>query len=246
MKKYILFILISITVTNNAVSQTIIAQGTCGAQGDNLTWVLTSDSVLTISGVGEMKDFVSPFGGTPVNAQWYPYRQTTKTVIIKEGVTNIGYRAFVNSGLTSIIIPNSVTTIGVCAFLNSRNLKKIIFGNGVTTIRESAFQGCSSLTTVTIPNSVAYIADGAFHLCRNLTSVIIGNSVRTIGHGTFSSCRNLRSVTSHALIPPVLKSRVFQEVNMRRATLHVPKESIDLYRQAEGWRNFRRIVAIEN
>ena len=31
--------------------------GTCGAQGDNLTWVLNEDGTLTISGSGDMYDY---------------------------------------------------------------------------------------------------------------------------------------------------------------------------------------------
>ena len=33
-----------------------LASGTCGAQGDNLTWTLTDDGTLTISGKGDMED----------------------------------------------------------------------------------------------------------------------------------------------------------------------------------------------
>jgi hypothetical protein len=32
----------------------IIKQGTCGANGDNLTWTLDDEGLLTISGEGEM------------------------------------------------------------------------------------------------------------------------------------------------------------------------------------------------
>ncbi|MDD6273846.1 MAG: hypothetical protein PUA86_03995, partial [Clostridiaceae bacterium] len=35
----------------------VVASGTCGAEGDNLTWTLDSDGTLTISGVGEMADY---------------------------------------------------------------------------------------------------------------------------------------------------------------------------------------------
>lgn len=35
----------------------IIESGTCGANGDNLTWTLTGDGTLTISGSGEKATF---------------------------------------------------------------------------------------------------------------------------------------------------------------------------------------------
>ena len=46
------------------------ASGTCGAQGDNLTWTLTPDGTLTISGKGDMEDY-EDFLDVP----WYAYRE---------------------------------------------------------------------------------------------------------------------------------------------------------------------------
>ena len=40
----------------------VIASGTCGAQGENLTWVLTDDGTLTISGEGEKARSGCPSG----------------------------------------------------------------------------------------------------------------------------------------------------------------------------------------
>ncbi len=40
----------------------VVAYGYCGADedGQNLSWTLTADGTLTISGTGAMKDFFSP------------------------------------------------------------------------------------------------------------------------------------------------------------------------------------------
>ena len=35
------------------------SSGTCGANGDNLTWTLDDEGTLTISGTGEMEDYSS-------------------------------------------------------------------------------------------------------------------------------------------------------------------------------------------
>ena len=37
----------------------VVASGECGAQGNNLTWTLDGDGVLTISGLGNMIDFTT-------------------------------------------------------------------------------------------------------------------------------------------------------------------------------------------
>jgi hypothetical protein len=58
-----------------ASAEEIIASGTCG---DNLTWMLDSEGLLTISGSGEMKSYlISP---------WYDYRASIKKVVIEKGV----------------------------------------------------------------------------------------------------------------------------------------------------------------
>ena len=56
--------------------------GTCG---DNLTWTL-ENGVLTISGTGEMWDFISSFG-YPSSAPWE--WGDCRTIVLEEGITRI-------------------------------------------------------------------------------------------------------------------------------------------------------------
>ena len=107
-----------------------------GSCGDNLTWKFTSsDRTLTISGTGNMTNFVDNR-----YVPWVSLRDEITKVVIKDGVTNIGDYAFWNCRpLSSVEIPNSVTSIG-----------------------EYAFYGCSGLTSITIPNSVTSIEAFAF------------------------------------------------------------------------------------
>ncbi len=56
----------------------IVASGECGAQGDNLTWTLTDDGVLTIRGEGEMKNHVY-YEPTP----YYNYRDSITSVVFE-------------------------------------------------------------------------------------------------------------------------------------------------------------------
>ena len=118
-----------------------IASGTCG---DNLTWELTADSVLTISGTGTMNN-----SSSSSRAPWYDYRSSIKSVVIEEGITSIGNYAFnACSGLASVTIPNSVTSIGNYAFNDCSGLTSVTIPNTVTSIGRSAFYGCTNLKTV--------------------------------------------------------------------------------------------------
>ena len=180
-------------IEGNTPEPCIIASGTCGAKGDNLTWTLTCDSVLTISGTGAMADYSSEqIPQTP----WNSYLSEIKSVVIEEGATNIGRWAFGNcTSLTSVEIPNSVTSIGNKAFCNCSGLTSVTIPNSVTSIGDWAFAYCSGLTSVTIPNSVTSIGSSAFAYCSSLTSVTIPNSVTSIGDGAFDGCTGLTSVT---------------------------------------------------
>ena len=129
----------------NITDASNIASGTCGAKGDNLTWVLDGSGVLTISGVGAMEDWD---GGAYV--PWYDYRSSILSVVIEEGVTTIGTSAFeMHHSLASVSIPNTVTTIGSYAFYICDHLTSLVLPASVTTLGFTAFYDCNGLTSIT-------------------------------------------------------------------------------------------------
>ena len=74
---------------------------------DDLTWTLTADGTMTISGTGAMKDYITD------NSPATKKKDSVKKVVIEDGVTSIGTSAFQHcSSLTDISIPKSVTSIG--------------------------------------------------------------------------------------------------------------------------------------
>ena len=75
--------------------------------------------VLTISGSGAMEDY-SDESKTP----WRTHRESIKKVIIENGVTQIGKKAFSLKNLIDVTIPESVIKIGFIAFGNSNDLRK--------------------------------------------------------------------------------------------------------------------------
>ena len=164
----VLVLTLGLTVSANAAEIVeIVARGYCGGEGDgtNLTWTLDSEGVLRISGTGAM---YNKGGYIP----WKAWRSKIKTVIINDGITNVGRSVFIScTNLTSVTIPNSVTDIG-----------------------SSAFDTCTSLTSVDIPDSVTSIGHSAFNYCTSLTSVVIPGSVTSIGNEAFSQCKSMASV----------------------------------------------------
>ncbi|MCR4624562.1 MAG: leucine-rich repeat domain-containing protein [Lachnospiraceae bacterium] len=125
------------------------SSGTCG---DDLTWTLDDEGVLTISGTGRMTS--NPWNDGYYNEDEYCQEDnpTIKSVVIEEGVESICEYAFKECiNLASITIPKSLEII-----------------------REYAFCGCSSLESITIPSTV-YICENAFWDCNNLTAINVSD-----------------------------------------------------------------------
>ena len=162
-----------------------------GVCGENLTWSFDPNTrTLTIEGSGAMTDY--SYNGAP----WYrSFRESIQTVLLPDGVTNIGNYAFSScTGLTSVTLPDSVTSIGKSAFSSCTGLTSVTLPDSVTSIGDGVFSGCSGLTSVTIPDSVTSIGNYAFYRT-GLTSVTIPDGVTNIGNYAFSGCTGLTSVT---------------------------------------------------
>ena len=139
-------------------SAAVIFGGTTG----KLTWTLTEDGVLTITGEGPMPDYRD--GGTSETPPWYPHVNRISSLTIGEGVTRIGDYAFMLcSFVTKVVIPESVTSMGDWAFYLCTGLQEAYIGDGVTEIAAKAFAECTALKTVVIGKSIQRIGDQAFN-----------------------------------------------------------------------------------
>jgi hypothetical protein len=180
-------------------------------------WAFCSDGTLTISGSGEMDNYEPPEGSNSV--PWKNYESSITTIVVQEGVTNIGENAFSGcTALSSVSLPNSVTRIGIDAFFICRSLSSITLPSSLTNIGKDAFAGCTGLTSITIP--------------ANVTS---------IGTWAFLSCTGLTSVTNLAVTPQSIESDVFHGLTIGNVSLTVPAGSVALYKAAPVWKDFLSI-----
>ncbi len=101
-------------------------------------------------------------------------RETLARAEIKDGTRYICNNAFRNrTALTSVVIPEGVTEIGWWAFQGCTSLASVRLPGSLTMINDSAFSGCRSLTSITIPAGVKWIGGSEFSGCTSLTSVTI-------------------------------------------------------------------------
>ena len=113
------------------------------------------------------------------------------SVVIPEGVTNIGDPTAIdkgvfqqNSGLTNVTLPGTLIAIGSYAFASCA-FTAITIPDAVTTIGERAFGQNVKLTAITLPDSVLSIGFEAFSDCIAVTNVAIGNHLQSIPTGAF-------------------------------------------------------------
>ena len=182
------------SIENKENNNNIKASGGAG----ELTWRLTNGGTLIISGNGEMSKYT-----------WSSYRDSIISVIIENGITNIGNWAFCEcENLTSISIASSVTTIKNNAFFLCGNLSSIDIDkdnsvysseNGILFDKSKSiilkYPPAKPDIIYIIPDSVINIGFGAFSACTGLISVTIGNGITTIEGHAFKYCKNLAYIT---------------------------------------------------
>ena len=186
-------------LVDTAWAASVVDSGSCGKNGDNVTWKLTSDGTLTISGTGDMADFElldTKRWWLGTNTPWCGIRQSIERIKIDNGVTSIGIGAFFDCfSLNEICFGENLEDIRGNAFYNCIALAKVTIPDNVTSIGDHAFCACDGLTEVTISGNVASMGQGVFASCKNLTDVVIQYGIRNIPTSTFSGCSSLTNVT---------------------------------------------------
>lgn len=171
----------------------VIANGTCGQDSapESVTWELTEDGTLTISGDGDMKNYSDYYSTAP----WKSNNNKIKQVIIKQSVTSVGKCAFKQcTSLTKVVLPEGLKSIGEYAFSDCDNLVEVNLPDTVETIGLQAFRYCN-LSTITIPASVTEMSTEVFSYCTSLSEVIFQPGTTKIWDYEFNGCSSLTEIT---------------------------------------------------
>ena len=241
---------------NNLESIQVEAGNTKYDSRNNCNAIIDKVNNTLISGC---KNTEIPKDVTSIGAWAFHGLSSLTSITIPNSVTSIGEWALgYCDGLTSLTIPASLVDLGTndpftaCSSLESivveKGNPKFDSRNDCNAIIEkstnSLLLGCKNTI---IPNDVTSIGNRAFDSCRGLISLTIPASVTSIGYWAFINCTGLTDLYCLAAAVPTTNGDPnypdpFVESNISNATLHVPAGSVDLYKAADCWKDFKSIV----
>ena len=137
---------------------------------NEITWNL-ENGILTLRGSGRM-DKCGMIGEL---VPWYDQRETITAVVIEEGITQIGERAFSDySALKTVSFPEGLLEIGNDSFSGCEGLNEIALPDSLKRIGICSFVG-TCFPTVSIPKNVNYIGSGVFMFNSSLSEIQVDN-----------------------------------------------------------------------
>lgn len=186
------------------------------------------------------------------------------SVVLPEGLEFIGTNAFGGIGyngqfethtskiMGELFIPKTVRYIDKGAFAGLQ-ISHAYLPEGLTELSRDLFKDCNKLIdTLYVPSTVKIIRSGVFEGCSRLTAIVLPEGLESIGgdnsdqswwqFSTFGGCYTLNLLRCHAKVPPTIIGDVFGDLPKNNFTIEVPPGSVEAYRSAEGWKEFKRIA----
>ena len=234
---------------------------------ESLTEITFPDSVEEmeedmLSGCVKLQKVVLPKNITKIPDNFMAGCISVPSVTIPETVTEIGEFAFSECEiLTGLELPENIRTLKQYCFSSTINIteldipetvdeigKGLFYRGGLlkaslpdnySVLPNAIFAACTGIESFVVGNKIEEIEDMAFYWCFGLKEITLGEKLAKIGARVFDGDDKLEKVI--CLNPVPASGASFEETVYQNASLYVPTGSIDAYRNAEGWKNFRSI-----
>lgn len=206
----------------------------------------------------EITKLVIPEGVTTIKKYAFYGCKSIESVSIASTVESIGEQAFEGCPITKVIIPDVASYCNVSATVafwdqnswmdlysdDETKVTDLVIPEGVTTIGSYLF-GRFNITSLTLPNSLKTIDAYAFYGCSYLNWILMGKGLESVHSNSFYLDNNSWKPEFYiiASTPPTYNISYYAA---RSKNLHVPESSANLYKAANGWKDFRSIIALKD
>ena len=183
-----------------------------------------------------------------IGSQAFLKTSQLKTIEIPENVSTIGQEAFRESGITTVKLPNGVTNIASRAFYYCPELTEVITYGTMSNddpnamIHAYCLEGCPKLTRFEIPKSIRILGQGLLGGNRKVTQLTIPANVTQINFSAFNNT-GIKEVKVEGTTPPQVLERVWYGFPDDITIIRVPAESVDKYKNANGWKDYTNKIA---
>ena len=160
------------------------------AQSDKVTKFVIEEGVTQIGdsafrGMDYLGSVSLPNSVTSIEAYAFYECELLKNVSFAKGLKSIGELAFYKCKLSEVILPEGLTSLGYYAFLLNTKLKKVEIPSSLSVINTGDFSKCDALREIVIPEGVERIESGAFSDCKLIKSINIPSTVTYIAATAF-------------------------------------------------------------
>ncbi len=220
-------ILIIVSCTTIAFADTT-SGGKCG---DNITWTLSGDGTLTLTGTGAMYNY--SVDGTENTPPWYRNAYDIKKCIISNGITTIGNCAFYDcKNMSEIAIPDGLESFGNDC-LYETGITSIYIPKSIKSLGDyysSTFQGCNSLKKVILADIASYLnIEETYFLAakpfskgadlylngEKVTELIIPTGITEIPSGAFNGCSSITKISIPSTVKKIGRSAFAKCMNLQ-------------------------------
>ena len=127
-------------------------------------------------------------------------------------------------------------------------IEKFIVPNGVQIIEQFVFQKLD-FEQIILPDSLTTIGHRCFENCKKIRKITLPKSLKFLDFRAFDDCENLEKITILATTPPKLtqpSADCWKFLgDAKNATLYVPIESLDTYKNTARWNEIKGIKTIQ-
>ena len=178
-----------------------------------------------------------------------------KSINIPNTLTTLGEMSFYQcQSLKSVHIGDNLNELGRSVFWECDSLTDAEILGSFSNVR-NLFISCPALKRVKIgsknaPSGITLLDNCAIADCKNIEYLELGSGIDSLRNSALIELVNLKVLICWATVPP--RCNDYWDAFSRPtpdqmdAVVYVPKESVEAYREANEWKKFKTIVAIED